>query len=180
MSKRITTALYVRVSTGKQELKNQVLQLEEYCKKKNYEVLWVYKDIMTGKSSSRPGFQSLFSAARRREFDLVLFWDISRFSRAGTLYTLQKLKELQNLGIEWESFREPYFKSMGQFGDVVISIMATLSKIEREKISERTIAGLQRAKKYGKVLGRPAGSTDKTKRFRSCYALPSKKGASEL
>jgi hypothetical protein len=27
--------------------------------------------------------------------DLVLFWDLSRFSRSGTLYTLQKLKELE-------------------------------------------------------------------------------------
>ena len=69
---------------------------------------------------------------------------------------------------------------MGEFGDVIISIMATLSKIEREKISERTIAGLQRVKKCGQQLGRPAGSKDKSKRSRSCYKLPHKKGGAEL
>jgi len=92
----------------------------------------------------------MFEHAHRKLFDIVLFWDISRFSRSGTLYTLQKLKELENLGIEWESYQEPYFKSVGQFKDVVISILSTIAKIEREKISERTKAGLYKAKNVGK------------------------------
>jgi len=38
--------------------------------------------------------------------------------------------------------------------DVVISIMATLAEQERIAISERTKAGLQRAKRAGRTLGR--------------------------
>jgi len=68
---------------------------------------------------------------------------------------LQKLKELENLGIQWESLQEPYFKSVGQFKDVVLSVIATVAKMEREKISERTKAGLKRAAQYGKYPGRP-------------------------
>jgi len=143
----ITTAIYVRVSTTKQDLENQLIQLREYCNKKGYEIYNEYSDIISGKEISRPAFDRMFLDAHKRLFNLVLFWDLSRFSRAGTLYTLQKLKELENLNINWESYQEPYLNSIGQFKDVVLSIMSTLAKIEREKISERTKAGLQTSKK---------------------------------
>jgi len=135
-------AIYVRVSTNKQEVENQLIQLRKYCKKSAYEVYDEYIDIISGKETSRPAYDRMFADAHKRLFDLVLFWDLSRFSRAGTLYTLQKLKELENLNIGWESYQEPYFKSVGQFKDVVLSIISTVAKIEREKISERTKAGL--------------------------------------
>lgn len=146
----IKVAIYVRVSTRTQEGLNQEIDLTKYCKEKGYEIFRVYSDIMSGKEKSRPAFDRLFDDARKRYFDLVLFWALDRFSRAGTLYTLQKLKELENLGINWESFREPYFNSIGEFKDVVLSIMSTLAKMEREKISERTKAGLKNAKNVGK------------------------------
>lgn len=141
-----SVALYVRVSTGKQEVNNQLKQLREYCKKQNYEIYKEYVDVISGKEISRPSYDKMFLDAHKRLFDLVLFWDLSRFSRAGTLFTLQKLKELENLGIDWESYQEPYFKSVGQFKDVVLSIISTVAKIEREKISERTKAGLEASK----------------------------------
>lgn len=140
-------AIYVRVSTNKQEVENQLLQLREFVKKNDWEVYKEYIDVISGKENSRPSYDLMFQEAHKRLFNLVLFWDLSRFSRAGTLFTLQKLKELENLGIDWESYQEPYFKSAGQFKDVVLSIMSTLAKMEREKISERTKAGLQRSKK---------------------------------
>lgn len=144
-------AIYARVSTDKQELFNQLTQLREFAKKSGYEVYDEYTDIITGKDErARPGYDRLFVDAHKKLFSLVLFWDLSRFSRAGTLYTLQKLKELENLGIDWESYNEPYFKSVGQFKDVVLSVVSTVARMEREKISERTKAGLRRAKNVGK------------------------------
>ena len=142
--------IYCRVSTTKQEVDNQLIQLREYCKKSNYEIFKEYIDIISGKENSRPAYDRMFKDAHKKLFELVLFWDLSRFSRAGTLFTLQKLKELENLGIDWESYQEPYFKSIGQFKDVVLSIISTVAKIEREKISERTKAGLRNAKNVGK------------------------------
>ena len=106
-----------------------------------------YVDVISGKETSRPQYDLMFKHAHKRLFDMVLFWDISRFSRAGTLHTLQKFKELENLGIRWHSYQDPYLSSAGEFKDVVISIMSTLAKIERDKISERTKAGLQRSPK---------------------------------
>lgn len=143
-------AIYVRVSTKGQELDNQLIVLREYARKSNYSIFAEYKDVISGKEKSRPSFDLMFKDAHKKLFDVVVFWDISRFSRSGTLFTLQKLKELNNLGISWESYQEPYFRSAGAFGDVIISIMSTLAKIEREKISERTKAGLKNAKNVGK------------------------------
>lgn len=147
-------AIYVRVSTDKQEVDNQLLQLREYATKSKYEIHKEYIDIISGKETSRPGYDAMFQDAYKKMFDIILFWDLSRFSRAGTLFTLQKLKELENLSIDWESYQEPYFRSVGQFKDVVLSIIATVAKIERLKISERTIAGLKRARLQGKPVGK--------------------------
>jgi len=151
----IKVAIYSRISTEKQEAENQLLQLRKYCKESDYKIYKEYVDVISGKEEKRPSFDKLFKAANKKQFNIVIFWDISRFSRSGTLFTLQKLKELDNLGIKWHSYSDPYFSSLGDFKDVVLSIMATLAKIERKKISERTKAGLERAKLYGRFPGRP-------------------------
>jgi DNA invertase Pin-like site-specific DNA recombinase len=163
------TAVYVRVSTDKQEAENQLIQLHDYCQKSGHEVYSDYVDITSGSKDSRPDYDRLFSDAHKKLYGLVLFWDLSRFSRSGTLFTLQKLRELENLGIEWESYTEPYLKTTGQFKDVVISIISTLARIQRQQISDRTKAGLQRLRLEGKVLGRPIGSQDKRQRKKGGY-----------
>ncbi len=159
-------AVYVRVSTDKQEAENQLIQLREYCNKLGWEVFEEYIDIISGKETKRPAFDRLFQDAHRRMFDIVLFWDFSRFSRAGTLFTLQKLKELENCQVDWHSYTEQYISSVGNFKDVVVSIFATVAKAEREKISERTKAGLQRARLYGAQIGK-RGKDKKRRKPRS-------------
>ena len=168
-------AIYVRVSTDKQEAENQLIQLREFSNKNAWIIYNEYVDMISGKETSRPEFDKLFQGAHKKLFDIVLFWDLSRFSRAGTLFTLQKLKELENLGIQWHSYQDSYLSSIGQFKDVVISIMSTLAKIEREKISERTKAGLERLKAQGKRLGRPKGKKDKKKRVRRFFKNPNER-----
>lgn len=163
-------AIYVRVSTNKQDVENQLIQLRAYCEKCNMTVWKEYSDIISGKETSRPAYDSLFQDAHKRLFDMVLFWDLSRFSRAGTLHTLQKLHELDLLGIAWKSYQEQYLDSAGAFKDVVVSIMATLAKIERVRISERTKAGLANRKKFG-VRG-----PDKKPRKNEGYILRYRKG----
>ena len=93
----------------------------------------------------------------------MLFWSLDRFSREGVLPTLKHLEQLTSYGVAWKSYTEQYFDSCGIFRDAVISIAATLAKQERLKISERTIAGLQRAKRQGRIGGRPRVVVDKEK-----------------
>jgi Resolvase, N terminal domain len=100
--------------------------------------------------------------ASQKKFDLLLFWKLDRLSCEGVRKTLDYLTRLDSWGVAWRSYQEPYFDSCGQFRDVVISIAVTLAQQERINISERTPAGLQRARKAGKVLGRRSVVVDGT------------------
>ena len=161
-------SLYARVSTkGKgQDTANQLAQLRDFCRLQNWEVTHEYIDQASGKSSERPQFKQMMADASRREFDLVLFWSLDRFSREGVLETLQHLQRLTSLasyGVGWRSFTEQYLDSCGIFRDAVLSILPTIAKQERIRLSERTVAGLERARRQGRVGGRPQLITDRVK-----------------
>jgi DNA invertase Pin-like site-specific DNA recombinase len=92
-----------------------------------------------------------------------LFWSLDRFSREGAFPTLRYLTRLSELGIAYRSYTEEYINSTGIFGDVIVSLLATLAKQETIRLSERTKAGLERSRAQGRVGGRPrlACDTDK-------------------
>ena len=150
-------ALYARVSTkdGRQDAENQLAQLRQFVEAQNWTVVHEYVDRATGKRSDREQFQRLFAAASRRQFDLVLFWSLDRFSREGVLETLNHLQRLQSYGVGYRSFTEQYLDSCGHFKDAVLSILATIAKQERIRLSERVTAGLVKARKEGRIGGRP-------------------------
>jgi DNA invertase Pin-like site-specific DNA recombinase len=163
-------ALYLRVSTDKQETENQAIQLRDFAAKQDWQVVQEYCDYESGSKTDRIEFQRMFNDASRRKFDLVLFWALDRLSREGVYQTLQHLNRLESYGVGFRSFTEPYFDSCGVFKDAVIAIMATLAKQERIKRSERTKAGLARVKASGKILGRPKtvhATADDVARLRS-------------
>ena len=155
--KAVRVALYSRVSTKDkgQDVRNQTDQLRECCQRQNWDIVREYTDNASGKRGDRVQFQSMFEGASRREFDAVLFWSLDRFSREGTLPTLQYLQRLESYGVAYRSFTESWLDSLGPFKDVVLSLLATLAKQERVRLSERVTAGLDRARKEGRVGGRP-------------------------
>lgn len=162
----IRIAIYSRVSTKDkgQDTENQLRQLRDFCcKQEGWTIVIEYVDRVSGKNGDREQFQALLAAASRREFDVVLFWALDRFSREGVYATLQYLQRLTSFGVGYRSFTEQYLDSCGLFKDAVISILATIAKQERIRLSERTIAGLERAKAKGKVAGRPAVKCDRNK-----------------
>jgi DNA invertase Pin-like site-specific DNA recombinase len=69
--------------------------------------------------------------------------------------TLNHLQRLTGYGVNYRSFTEQYLDSTGIFKEAVIGILAAVAKQERVRLSERTIAGLQRAKAQGRIGGRP-------------------------
>ena len=155
--KNITSiAIMARVSTAKQETLNQLAQLREFASKQGWTIYAEYVDIVTGSGKKeRKEFDRMMLAASQKKFDLVLFWALDRLSREGTLETLQHLQRLTSFGVDWRSYTEQYIDSCGMFRDVVISLLATMAKQERLQIGERTRAGLERARRAGKILGRP-------------------------
>jgi DNA invertase Pin-like site-specific DNA recombinase len=151
-------ALYGRISTRDkgQEVENQPVQLRDFAVKQGWEIVSEFTDSESGSKSDRPQFQEMFKAASQRKFDVLLFWSLDRLSREGVLETLQHLNRLTSYGVNYRSFTEQYFDSCGIFKDAVISILATVAKQERIRISERVRAGLATAKARGVKLGRRA------------------------
>jgi DNA invertase Pin-like site-specific DNA recombinase len=86
---------------------------------------------------------------------------LDRFSREGVLETLHHLQRLAQYGVGYRSFTEQYLDSCGVFKDAVLSILATIAKQERIRLSERTIAGLEKARKQGRIGGRPRAVVDR-------------------
>src|ERR1019366_939674 len=150
-------AIYARVSTrdGRQDAENQLRQLREFAASQKWTVVHEYVDRASGKRGDREQFQKMFTAASRREFDCLLFWSLDRLSREGTVETLNHLQRLTGYGVNYRSFTEQYLDSTGMFKEAVIGILAAVAKQERVRLSERTIAGLERAKAQGRVGGRP-------------------------
>jgi putative DNA-invertase from lambdoid prophage Rac len=95
--------------------------------------------------------------AAARRFDVLFFWSLDRLTREGTLATLKYLELLESYGVRWRSLTEPWIDSAGPFRDVIISLLASLAKQERVRISERVRAGLTRARQYGTRSGRSIG-----------------------
>lgn len=158
-------ALYTRISTSvhRQDTTNQLRQLRDFCAKQDWQIVKEYRDAASGKRGDRLEFQAMFVAASKREFDLVFFWSLDRLSREGVLETLHHLQRLTSYGVNYKSYTEQYLDSLGMFRDAVIGILATIAKQERVRLSERTIAGLERAKAQGRVGGRPRVICDRTK-----------------
>lgn len=167
------TGIYVRCSTKhhNQDTDNQLLQLTKFCKDFHYEVYQIYTDYESGDSENRAAFKSMLSDASKRKFDLLVFWSLDRFSREGVRQTIYYLQMLEGYGITYRSYTEQYIDSSGIFKDVIISILATLAKQEKIRISERVKAGLEKAKRKGRNGGRPKLNDDTVKRIRELKLL---------
>jgi DNA invertase Pin-like site-specific DNA recombinase len=158
--------IYARVSTQDQEIQNQTEQLKKYAEAQGWTVVDKVIDVASGSKGAkeRPGMDKVFKLAHRREFDILLFWALDRFSREGSRKTIQYLTILDDAGVDWHSFSEPYISSLGIFKDAIIAILSALAKQERVRIGERTKAGMTRAKAEGKRIGRPKGDGVKAMR----------------
>ena len=79
MSKR--AAIYVRVSTDKQTVENQVRELRQIAERRGWQVVEEYRDAgISGAKGrdQRPGFDTMLKDAQRRRFDVVMAWAIDR------------------------------------------------------------------------------------------------------
>jgi DNA invertase Pin-like site-specific DNA recombinase len=104
----------------------------------------------------RKALAEMFAGAARREFDLLLVWSLDRFSREGMASTVAHLQRLTAHGVAFRSFTEEHLSTENELvRNILLAVLASLAKLEREKISQRTKAGLERARAKGKVLGRP-------------------------
>lgn len=159
MSKRI--AIYARVSTDKQTVDNQLLELRSLCERLGYSIVQEYTDngISGAKSrNDRPALDALLKDATRRRFDMVMCWSIDRLGRS-LQHLVEILNELQALKIDL-FFQQQGMDTSTPSGRMIFSVFGAIGEFERNLIRERVIAGQQRAKAQGKKLGRPSKMND--------------------
>jgi len=163
-------AIYARVSSDDQTTETQLIPLREYCQRMGFkEVMEYIDDGFSGKDTKRPNFEALLSDIRQGKISKVICYKLDRIGRS--------LKHLINLFEEFNN-RNVSFVSLSQNidtatpeGKMFLRMLMVLAEYERELIVSRTMAGLSRARKQGKRLGRPPGRKDSKERSRSGYFM---------
>ena len=143
--------IYVRVSTTEQDPGNQLDVLKAFASQQNCKVMCVYQDIASGGSTSRPQFHRMLNEGRLGYFDTLFIWSLDRFSREGISQTLSYIERLKRYGVSIKSYTEHWLDTSSEgMGELLIAVMSWMAKQERQRISERTKAGLSRASNVGK------------------------------
>ena len=156
-------AIYARVSTTNgQTPSNQIGRLREVAEKAGWEIVeeFVDRGISGAKGrDKRPAFDRLCKAATRREIDVVMAWSVDRLGRS-----LQDLvvflSDLQAAGVDLYLDRQG-IDTTTPGGKALFQMMGVFAEFERAMIRERINAGLARARKEGRRLGRPPGASKK-------------------
>jgi putative DNA-invertase from lambdoid prophage Rac len=153
MTKRV--AAYVRVSTFEQTADNQRPAIESLCRDRSYNIVKWYEETVSGAAKRRPVFEQMVADARSRRFDALVVWSVDRFSRGGAGSCFAALGQIDAAGVDFISVKENYLDTSGPFRDVLLAFAATVARMERDRLIERTKAGLARARDQGRVGGRP-------------------------
>jgi DNA invertase Pin-like site-specific DNA recombinase len=161
MGGNMRIAIYARVSTDDkgQDPENQLRELRQWCASVGHTIAREYIDRESGRKGTdkRKQFAALLEDASRRKFDCVLFWALDRFSREGMVATILHLQRLASYGVSFHSYTEAHLATDNELvRNILLALLASLAKVEAQKISERTKAGMARAKAKGKIIGRPA------------------------
>ena len=153
MIKRV--AAYVRVSTFEQSADNQRPAIESLCRDRGCTIVKWYEETVSGAAKRRPVFEQMVADARSRRFDALVVWAVDRFSRGGAGSCFAALGQIDAAGVDFISVKENYLDTSGPFRDVLLAFAATVARMERDRLIERTKAGLARARAQGRFGGRP-------------------------
>ena len=148
-------AIYARVSTNHgQDVTLQTRELKQFAEVRGWTIVAEYTDIgVCGAKDSRPELNRLMIAARRRQFDVVLCWALSRFGRS-LRHLVNALAELEAVGVACVSLTDNLDLSTPA-GRLMFQVIGAMGEFERELIRERVRAGIRHARAKGKRLGRP-------------------------
>ena len=167
----IPVAILVRVSTLKQENDRQISELQAYADSKGFEVVEICQEQVSGNAdeSDRHGLHRAEELARAGIIRKVLVHEVSRLARRNSIAHsfIETLEELK-VSLYWHQQGIETLLPNGKrnpAAGIMFALLAEMARAERETLSERIKSGLAEARRKGRKLGRPAGSTDSTKEF---------------
>lgn len=155
--------IYARVSTNFQDYKRQIEELLEFSETRNFEVVKIFEEKISGGKSNieRPQLIKMIDFIKSNKIDKVLCWELSRIGRN----TIEVLKTIQLLNKNRISL---YIKNhnietlndkcevnpMSQF---LIQILTSVSEMEKTQIRQRIKSGYDSFRKNGGKVGRKEG-----------------------
>ncbi|MGC6426657.1 MAG: recombinase family protein [Akkermansiaceae bacterium] len=161
----LPVAILVRVSTSRQETDRQIHELEAYAKSKNYRVIEICHEEITGAATKdyREGLRRAEELAREGEIKKVLVHEVSRLARRNSV-AHSFVETLEELGVSlyWHQQSIETLLPNGRrnpAASIMFALLAEMARSERETLTERIRSGLAEARRKGKRLGRPKGSS---------------------
>jgi len=177
MGKR--AAIYVRVSTDKQTVENQVRELRRIAERRGWEVVADYHDAGISGSKGRdgrPGLDTMLKDASKRRFDVVMAWAIDRLGRS-LIDLLGTIQTLEACGVDLYLDQQS-IDTTTPAGRLMFQVTGAFAEFERSMIRQRINAGLKRAVEAGTKLGRPRISEALEKRIQD--HLRARKGINKV
>lgn len=168
-------AVWVRVSTGKQEAANQLPDVEAFCQHHGYEIAARYEVSDSAWNGGKDGgeyqrtLERAMDDAWQGQFKVLVVWALDRITRGGAEDTLRILRELRQRGCTLVSVKESWLNNSPEVQDVLVAFAGWQAQMESARRSERIKAALARRRAEGKPVGRIAGSKDRRKRKTSGY-----------
>lgn len=151
----IPAALYIRVSTDRQTVENQVAELRQLAAARGFDTV-VYEEVESA-AKARPVLDRMLADARAGRIRAILVWALDRLHRS-MVGSIQTVLECDRIGLPVISVREPWLDTAGPVRPLLIAIFGWVAEQERARLIERTRAGLARARSQGTRLGRPPAS----------------------
>ncbi len=149
-------ALYARVSTADREQnpETQLMHMRDFCRAQGWEIYREYIDRASALDiAHRTAWRDLLDDAAKGKFTVVLVFKLDRAFRS-VKHMHDTLATWDILGISFTSLREQ-FDTGTALGRLLLNLLAALAEFELEMIRERVKAGMERAKRQGKRIGRP-------------------------
>lgn len=155
MNRAPRVALYARVSTFDQDPELQLRELRELARQRGWGPVAEYIDHgVSGTRFKRPGLDRLLADAQAGRLDVVAVWRLDRLGRS-SLDLVRTVLQLERWRVQFVSLRDPGMDTTTSMGRLIFQILAAFAEFEKNLNSERTRAGLARARERGVRLGRP-------------------------
>jgi DNA invertase Pin-like site-specific DNA recombinase len=137
----------------------QLDELRQVAQQRGWRVVGEYVDVgISGAKDRRPELDRLMQMAHRGQIDIVAVWKFDRFARS-TRHLVNALDHFRSRNIDFFSARDA-IDTTSPAGRFTFSIIAAVAELERELIRERTVAGIEAARRRGRHPGRPRVAID--------------------
>ncbi len=155
----LRTAMYARVSTSDkdQEPETQLLPLREFVAAQGWTLVGEFVDHASATDlRGRTAWRKLLDLASKRKLDCIVVWKLDRAFRS-VAHMATTVEQIRRWGVGLRSYSEPWLDTSGKspVADLMLNILSSFAQFERSLIAERVKAGMERARRQGKHVGRP-------------------------